>query len=81
MDNVVIWNRLGLTDHVCAYCGSNGGGYLEIEHIIPHAHGGRDHPDNYVLCCYDCNRKKRDRTPEQADMAIRYGRSNLRRVK
>jgi len=31
---------------------------LQIEHIIPRKHGGKDNPDNLALACIDCNLSK-----------------------
>ena len=31
---------------------------IEIDHIIPYSHGGRNHIRNYQLLCKECNRKK-----------------------
>lgn len=37
---------------------------IEIDHIIPYAHGGRNHIRNYQLTCKECNRKKKDSIPD-----------------
>ncbi|WP_198947876.1 HIT domain-containing protein [Magnetofaba australis] len=34
---------------------------LEVDHIIPRNHGGKDDPDNLQALCYTCNAQKRDR--------------------
>ncbi len=26
-----------------------------LDHILPQGHGGRDNPDNFVICCARCN--------------------------
>lgn len=31
---------------------------LQIEHVIPHKHGGSDSLDNLALACIDCNLRK-----------------------
>ena len=31
---------------------------LEVDHIVPKAHGGTDHKDNLQLLCGSCNRRK-----------------------
>jgi HNH endonuclease len=42
----------------CAYCGSRW--YLQIDHVRPRAHGGRDRLRNYVTLCRVCNKIKAD---------------------
>lgn len=34
---------------------------LEIDHIVPRARGGTDHPSNLRALCRPCNRRKGDR--------------------
>jgi 5-methylcytosine-specific restriction endonuclease McrA len=31
---------------------------IELDHIIPFSHGGRNSSENYQLTCRECNRKK-----------------------
>lgn len=40
------------------------------DHVIPREQGGKTKWDNIVIACYDCNQKKRNRTPEQARMRL-----------
>ncbi len=54
--------------HKCAYCGSTR--QLTIDHIIPTSRGGLNTWDNLVCCCYSCNIKKSNRTPEEAGMYL-----------
>ena len=42
----------------CEYCGSESN--LELEHIVPLSHGGRNHKDNLVVACRSCNARKND---------------------
>ncbi len=35
---------------------------MEVDHILPRAKGGTDHPDNLQLLCSGCNRSKGDKT-------------------
>ena len=35
---------------------------FEVDHILPTAQGGTDHPDNLQLLCNACNRSKGNRT-------------------
>ena len=58
------WHKLRATilkrdGYECAYCGSHAN---SVDHIIPVAHGGEDHPDNLIASCGSCNSKKRDKT-------------------
>ncbi len=46
----------------CRYCWSNVGPF-EIDHVIPVSRGGGSEPDNLVVACRLCNRRKKDRTP------------------
>ena len=38
--------------------GSGEGAPVDIDHIIPHAHGGPDTLENTVAMCRTCNRRK-----------------------
>lgn len=59
--------------HTCAYCGETfAATHLEREHVTPRAQRGRDVWENVVSACTECNGRKRDRTPEQANMPLRY---------
>lgn len=44
---------------------------LTIDHVVPRAQGGESSWTNCVLACLDCNKRKADRTPEQAGMRLR----------
>lgn len=55
----------------CQYCGCTPGSEeLTIDHVIPRSQGGGTTWENCVLCCVDCNRKKADKTPKQANMKL-----------
>ena len=60
-------------DHwACQYClRQPGGDELTIDHVVPRSQGGQSTWDNCVLACIDCNKRKADRTPEQARMKLR----------
>jgi 5-methylcytosine-specific restriction endonuclease McrA len=60
-------------DHfTCQYCGIQPGGEeLSIDHVVPRSQGGVTAWDNCVLACVPCNKRKADRTPEQAAMRLR----------
>ena len=55
----------------CQYCGDKfQGDELTLDHIIPKSRGGKNSYENLVSCCVSCNRKKDDRTPEEAGMPL-----------
>lgn len=60
-------------DHyTCQYCGVQPGvDELSIDHVFPRSQGGTSTWDNCVLACVECNKKKADRTPSEADMKLR----------
>lgn len=60
-------------DHwTCQYCGVQPGGEeLTIDHVVPRSQGGTSSWENCVLSCIACNKRKADRTPEQAGMKLR----------
>lgn len=67
--------NLVLRDGGCAYCGTREGD-LTIDHVIPRSRylefGLKAHTtwENTVACCYTCNAKKANRTPEEAEMKL-----------
>lgn len=76
-----IMNKVPLTNktlfrrdrHLCAYCGSNySPSDLSRDHVIPTSKDGLNIWMNVVTACYDCNKLKDDRTPEQAKMPLLY---------
>lgn len=53
----------------CNYCGAGGddlGVRLEMDHVIPHARGGRSVVDNFQLLCGPCNGLKSSHSDEDA---------------
>ncbi len=60
-------------DHfTCQYCGDQPGSEeLTLDHVVPRAQGGESRWDNCVLACLPCNKRKADRTPQQAGMKLR----------
>ena len=60
-------------DHyTCQYCGAQpGSAELTLDHVVPRALGGVSSWENCVLACMACNKRKADRTPEQARMKLR----------
>ena len=58
---------------LCAYCGQQFCQHeLTREHIQPMAQNGHDDWMNVVTACKPCNHRKGNRTPEQANMPLRY---------
>lgn len=64
-----VFRRDGLK---CQYCGEIGTtSKLTIDHVIPMSAGGTSCWRNCVTACFDCNNRKRNRTPEEAGMPLR----------
>ncbi len=58
--------------YTCQYCGSQPGRQeLTVDHVIPRSRGGKTIWENVVAACGSCNRRKGDRTPEEAQMQLR----------
>ncbi len=56
----------------CQYCNTKHlMNDLTYDHVVPRSQGGKTEWGNIVTCCYDCNMKKRDRTPEKAGMILK----------
>jgi len=60
-------------DHyACQYCGVQPGSEeLTIDHVLPRAQGGTSSWENCVLACVACNKRKANRTPQQAGMKLK----------
>jgi 5-methylcytosine-specific restriction endonuclease McrA len=43
---------------------------LTLDHVQPRSRGGRSSWENLVACCYQCNNRKGDRTPEEAGFKL-----------
>ncbi len=55
----------------CQYCGGRfSPSHLTFDHVVPVARGGPKGWDNIVTCCIPCNRRKGDRTPEEAGLTL-----------
>lgn len=55
----------------CQYCGDKKNmKELNYDHVVPRMQGGKTVWENIVTACYPCNNRKRNRTPEQAGMAL-----------
>ena len=58
-------------DFRCQYCGVRRPvDELNYDHVLPRVQGGKTVWENIVTSCYDCNTRKRGRTPEQAGMKL-----------
>jgi len=55
--------------YICQYCGGKfKNSELSLDHVMPKSRGGKKIWSNIVTSCHRCNNKKRDRTPEEANM-------------
>ena len=70
--SIVAFSRRNLfkRDHyTCQYCGTQPGSEdLTIDHVLPRSLGGLTNWENCVLACVDCNKRKANRSPQQAGM-------------
>ncbi|MEE9166903.1 MAG: HNH endonuclease [Candidatus Neomarinimicrobiota bacterium] len=62
-------NILKRDQHQCQYCGRRSVP-MTIDHVIPKERGGKDTWDNLVCCCHVCNRKKGNRSPDEAKIIL-----------
>lgn len=51
----------------CAYCGANPK-KLTVDHVVPISKGGKSTFENCVAACKECNAKKSNRLPSEANM-------------
>src|ERR1700675_556402 len=57
--------------NTCQFCGAAfPASELTLDHVMPRSRGGRSSWENLVACCYDCNNRKGDRTPEEAGLRL-----------
>ncbi|MGB8646252.1 MAG: HNH endonuclease [Anaerolineae bacterium] len=57
--------------YTCQYCGGQPGrAELTIDHILPRSRGGQTTWENVATACGACNRRKGNRTPEEANMRL-----------
>lgn len=70
----VKFNRENLFDrdnHQCQYCGHQmEPAQLNMDHVIPRDQGGKTSWENIVTACIQCNSKKANRLPHQAQMHL-----------
>lgn len=63
-------NLMYRDDFTCQYCSVKSGS-LTIDHVTPTSRGGNDTWENVVACCQNCNVKKGNKTPKEADMPLK----------
>jgi 5-methylcytosine-specific restriction endonuclease McrA len=64
--NVLLRDR-----NTCQFCGHQfPAGELTLDHVVPRSRGGSSSWENLVACCYACNNRKGDRTPEEAGLRL-----------
>jgi len=64
----VLFNRDGWK---CQYCGVKLGWHnVEVEHVLPSSRGGKTTWFNCVTACHGCNKRKANKTPEEAGMPL-----------
>ncbi|MCS6824151.1 MAG: HNH endonuclease [Cytophagaceae bacterium] len=56
-------------NYQCQYCGATTD--LTLDHVLPRSRGGLTSWDNLVTACKQCNSRKGDYTPEEAQMPLR----------
>ena len=57
--------------NMCQFCGNTlPASELTLDHVLPRSRGGRSSWENLVACCYACNNRKGDRTPEEAGLQL-----------
>jgi len=55
----------------CQYCGKRlPSEELNLDHVIPRAHGGKTTWENIVCSCIKCNSHKRNRLPHEANLRL-----------
>ena len=64
-------NSLLRDRNTCQFCGQMlSASDLTLDHVMPRSRGGRSSWENLVACCYQCNNRKGDRTPEEAGLTL-----------
>lgn len=61
-------NMITRDRYKCVYCGSKK--QLTIDHVTPTSRGGKTNFENCVTACINCNNKKNNRTPSEANMFL-----------
>ena len=64
-------NIHGRDRYTCQFCGKKKPiAELTYDHVVPRSQGGKTTWTNIVTACEGCNRRKANRTPEQAGMRL-----------
>ncbi len=63
-------NLIHRDNFCCQYCGYKGES-LSIDHVIPRSRGGKDTWENVAAACIECNMKKGNLTPREANMPLK----------
>lgn len=71
------WSNQGVLErdnYTCAYCGDYfpDRSKVNVDHIVPRSQNGKNTWLNTICSCIPCNSRKRNRTPEQANMPLLY---------
>jgi 5-methylcytosine-specific restriction endonuclease McrA len=62
---------LARDQYTCQYCGAQPGkANLTVDHVVPRSKGGDTRWENVTTACGPCNRRKGNRTPEEARMPL-----------
>jgi 5-methylcytosine-specific restriction endonuclease McrA len=57
--------------NTCQFCGGSfSAAELTLDHVVPRSRGSHSSWENLVACCYQCNNRKGDRTPEEAGLRL-----------
>ncbi len=57
--------------NTCQYCNHTfPAKTLTMDHVFPKSRGGEPTWENLVACCFECNNRKGDRTPQEAGMQL-----------
>jgi 5-methylcytosine-specific restriction endonuclease McrA len=57
--------------NTCQFCAKQyPSSELTLDHVLPRSRGGASTWENLVACCYTCNNRKGDRTPEEAGLRL-----------
>lgn len=61
------------TEGCCHVCGCKIIGKWAADHVVPYAIGGKCNTDNFLPCCYECNRLRWFYEPETLKRILRLG--------
>lgn len=63
-----LWKR---DNFCCQFCGHRPrNDEITMDHVVPKSRGGKSSFKNCVLACIECNKRKDNRTPEEAGMRL-----------